>query len=27
MKAIPFQTLIRQRLAEGIRKELRVGHP
>ena len=25
MKAIPYQTLIRQRLAEGIRKELRLG--
>jgi hypothetical protein len=27
MKAIPYQTLIRQWLAEGIRKELRFGHP
>ncbi len=26
MKAIPYQTLIRQWLAEGIRKELRLGH-
>lgn len=27
MKAIPYQTLIRQWLAEGIRKELRLGRP
>jgi hypothetical protein len=27
MKAIPYQTLIRQWLAEGIRRELRLGHP
>ena len=27
MKSIPYQTLIRQRLAEGIRKELRLGQP
>jgi hypothetical protein len=26
MKAIPYQTLIRQWLAEGIRKELHLGH-
>jgi hypothetical protein len=26
MKAIPYQTLIRQWLAEGIRRELRLGH-
>ena len=26
MKAIPYQTLIRQWLAEGIRKEFRLGH-
>ena len=26
IKAIPYQTLIRQWLAEGIRKELRLGH-
>ena len=26
MKAIPYQTLIRHWLAEGIRKELRLGH-
>jgi hypothetical protein len=27
MKAIPYQTLIRQWLAEGIRRELGLGHP
>ena len=27
MKAIPYQTLIRQWLTEGIRRELRLGHP
>jgi hypothetical protein len=26
MKAIPYQTLIRQWLAEGVRRELRLGH-
>jgi hypothetical protein len=26
MRAIPYQTLIRQWLAEGIRKEFRLGH-
>jgi predicted DNA binding CopG/RHH family protein len=26
MKAIPYQTLIRQWLAEGIRREFRLGH-